>query len=110
MSSRSPPPSRVETIIVDSALPEATANTITDPDELRSELRSIREYGYAIEDEERREGIRSVSVPILAPDKSLLGSIGVTGPSNRFGAAQISEYVRVLENKANVIKLQTTYY
>lgn len=104
------PRERIETIIAESPLQEATANTITDPDALRSELRTIRSCGYAIEDEERREGIRSVSVPILAPDESVLGAIGVTGPTNRFDEAQISEYITILENQANIIKLQVTYY
>jgi len=104
------PSARTEAIIADSDLPRATANTITDPDELRAELDTIRSQGYSIEDEERREGIRSVAVPILAPDDTVLGSIGMTGPTNRFDATQLSEYVSLLESKANVIKLRVTYY
>ncbi|MFC7231646.1 IclR family transcriptional regulator [Saliphagus sp. GCM10025308] len=104
------PQQRREQIIDESELPRSTANTITDPDELRRELKQIREQGYAIEDEERREGIRGVEVPILTPDDEILGSIGLTGPVNRFDATQITEYITLLEEKATVVKLRTVYY
>jgi len=104
------PQSRQSEIIAESDLPRATENTITDEDTLHQELHAIREKGYAIENEERREGIRSLAVPILTPDDEVLGSIGLTGPTNRFDAEQISQYVSLLESKSNVIKLKTVYY
>jgi DNA-binding IclR family transcriptional regulator len=81
------PEERREAIIERSDLPRATDNTITDPAALRAELATIREQGYTIEDEERREGIRGVDVPILTPDGEIIGAIGLTGPVDRFDAA-----------------------
>lgn len=104
------PEKRREEIIVTSDLPRATDNTITDPAALREELAIISEQGYAIEDEERREGIRGADVPILTPNGELLGSVGVSGPVSRLDVAQLSEYIGLLENKANVIKLKAMYY
>lgn len=101
---------RRATIIERGDLPRATENTITDPAILREELAVIRERGYAIEDEERREGIRGVDFPILTPEDEIIGAIGLTGPIDRFDAAKLSEYATLLENKANVIKLKTVYY
>lgn len=103
------PEDRRETIIRSSDLPRATANTITDPDVLREELATIREREYAIENEERRDGIRGIDVPILTSDDEIIGAIGLTAPVDRFDAAQLSEYVTLLQNKANVIKLKTLY-
>jgi len=104
------PSDRRETIVAESALPRATENTITDPAQLRDELTTIRERGYAIEDEERRDGIRGVDVPILTPEDQIIGAIGLTAPVSRLDAAQLSEYTTLLQNKANVIKLKTVYY
>lgn len=104
------PENRRNTIIENSNLPRATTHTITEPDELRSELANIRRQGYAVEDEERREGIRGADVPILTPNGNLLGAIGISGPVNRLDASQLSEYVSLLKDKANVIKLKTIYY
>jgi DNA-binding IclR family transcriptional regulator len=104
------PPHRRDRIIERSDLPRATDNTITDPDALRAELAAIREQGYAVEDEERREGIRGVDVPILTPDDEIIGAVGLSGPVDRFDATQLSKYATLLQNKANVIKLKTVYY
>lgn len=104
------PPDRRETIVAESALPRATENTITDPAQLHDELTTIRERGYAIEDEERRDGIRGVDVPILTPENQIIGAIGLTAPVSRLDARQLSEYATLLQNKANVIKLKTVYY
>lgn len=104
------PRTRRKELIIERDLAKATANTITETDALRNELEEIRDHGYSIEDEERREGIRSVAVPILSPDEDILGAIGLTGPTNRFDAEQLLDYVSLLENKANVIYLKTTYY
>ncbi|WP_248518112.1 IclR family transcriptional regulator [Salinarchaeum laminariae] len=104
------PHERRESIITDNDLPRATENTITDPGRLREELSTIRERGFAVEDEERRDGIRSVDVPILTPEGEIIAAIGVTGPVNRFGAEQLSQYISLLQDKANEIKLKTVYY
>ncbi|RQH01425.1 IclR family transcriptional regulator [Natrarchaeobius oligotrophus] len=103
-----PEPRRAE-IIAESDLPRATPNTITDADLLERECETIRQRGYAIEDEERREGMRSISVPILDPDENVLGAIGVTGPTNRFDPESMYTYSRLLERKANVVKLRIVY-
>jgi len=103
------PEERREGIIEQSDLPRATDNTITDPDALREELTAIRNRGYAIENEERRDGIRGIDVPILTSDDEIIGAIGLTGPVNRFNAGQLSEYATLLQNKANVIRLKTVY-
>jgi DNA-binding IclR family transcriptional regulator len=103
------PEERRDEIIESSELPRATPNTITDPTALREELATIRDRGYAIENEERRKGIRGLDVPILVSDDEVLGAIGLTAPVNRFDASRISEYLELLQDKANVIRLKTIY-
>jgi len=41
-----------------------TSRTVVDPQELRRELASIRERGYAVEDGEYQEGVRAVSAVV----------------------------------------------
>jgi DNA-binding IclR family transcriptional regulator len=104
------PSNRRDEIIANHELPCATEKTITDPDALRRELAEIRQAGYAMEEEEHRDGIRSVCVPVLTPDDTILGAIGLTGPISRFDGATVGEYIMLLEEAANVVKLKTTYY
>lgn len=103
------PSDRRDEILAENPLPRATSETITDESALLRECDRIRSQGYAIENEERREGIRSVSVPILTPEEEILGAIGVTGPTNRFEVETMSRYVTLLQEKSNIIKLQTVY-
>jgi hypothetical protein len=53
-------------------LDETTEQTITDEAVLEEELSSIRERGYALDDEERIDSIRSVAAPIFRGDEVLV--------------------------------------
>lgn len=86
------PMERVDEIINRWGLPELTENTITDRDALKAELERVRERGYAINDEEQREGLRSVGAKITKPDGSVLGGLAVDGATYRLTDEQIHEH------------------
>lgn len=97
----------VAEIIDQHGLPERTENTITDRDDLHSELATIRDRGYSIEDEERRVGVRSVAVPLTDASDGVMGALSISGPRNRFNDEWIEdEAVSILQNAANVIELR----
>ena len=64
---------------VDSLAPfeRFTDTTITDPDDLRRELASIRERGYALSNGERDVGVRGVAAPMFGPDGRVTAGISV---------------------------------
>ncbi|MGB9955609.1 IclR family transcriptional regulator [Haloferax prahovense] len=64
-------------------LPRETENTIVNRGELYDELARIREQGYAVNDQEALEGLRSVAVAIEGPDGDVFGSLDVSGPPYR---------------------------
>lgn len=104
------PSDRVEAIIDKHGLPSATPNTITERADLREELNQIQQQGYAIENEEHRENIRAVAVPVLS-NGEIVGAISVSGPKSRFSRDRIqTELLELLENKANIIQLKLEYY
>ena len=61
-----------------------TANTITDPNVLREELKKIREDGYALNNGEYQEVVRTVAAPIFDSSNKVVGSIAVAGLKFRF--------------------------
>jgi DNA-binding IclR family transcriptional regulator len=95
-----------ERILDRHGLPERTANTITDRDELLDELATVRDRGYAYNDEEEVEGLRAVGAPVIDRDDTVLGSLSVAGPTSRLkGEAFDEELPEEVQRAANVIEV-----
>lgn len=77
------PRKKVQRIIDRHGLAPTTDSTITDEDELLSELSEIREQGFATNDEELERGYRSIAVPILDAGGEVIGALAVGGPAYR---------------------------
>ena len=77
------PPETVDEVIA-RGLPARTPNTITQPDALRHELRSIRARGYAVDDREMYEDMRCLAVPVFERDTPVRMGISCSGPAARF--------------------------
>lgn len=100
----------IDAIVDRHGLPQATDHTIVDRDSLMDEIESIRSQGYAIEDEERVRGVKSVAVPVES-DETPDAAISVAGPKHDFDADRIDEeLLPALQNTANVIELKTKHY
>lgn len=100
---------RVENIIEKHGLPEVTNKTITDPDELKSELGDISECGYALEREERLKGLCCVAAPITV-DETVVGSVSVSGPESRMQGERFTEELpNLIQETTNVIEVNLRY-
>lgn len=104
------PRSRVDEIVQRHGLPLRTTKTITDVDELSSELETIRENGVAISDEEITNGLRCVGAPVMAPDGKVLGAIAVCGPKSRINGEWFTEELpKMVEETANTIEVNMDF-
>ena len=100
----------VERIVDVHGLPQATEHTITSLDALREELQAIRDRGYSVEDQERRQGIRAIGVPIETSDTEAPPcAISVSGPRNRVLKKE-EDILDAMHNFANVIELNYKHY
>jgi len=101
---------RVEEILDWHGMPRTTENTITDREELKEELVTVREQGVAFDREERLKTLRCVAVPVLGKDSRIEGAISVSGPKTRFQGARFEqELPNQLQQVAEVIELNITY-
>jgi DNA-binding IclR family transcriptional regulator len=104
------PRDQVEDIVDERGLPELTANTITDREELFEELERIADRGIAFDDQERLDGLRSVAAPITDGEDTVLGSLSIAGPSSRIQDERFREtFPSKLEDVVNLIELNMTY-
>lgn len=93
---------RIREIIDKTGMPKHTDHTITDIDELFTELDRIAEQGYAVNRQEELEGLRAVAIVVNEPDGSVFGTLDISGPayrlpSNEEIANQLQPTVRELE-------------
>ena len=69
--------------ILERGMDRKTATTITTPEEMHAHLAVARHQGYAVDDEERIEGVRCVASPIFNLDGNLTGTLSIAAPTVR---------------------------
>lgn len=86
---------RVRDIIDRRGMPALTDRTITDCDKLLAELETVREQGYAVNDQEELEGLRAVAIAVNNPDGSVFGTLDISGPPYRLpDVKEVAEQLR----------------
>lgn len=104
------PSERVDEIVDQHGLPQFTDQTITTREELEEELARVRERGYAIDNEEKIDGLRCVAAPVRGNDDEVLGAVSVSGPSSRMTGERFEEELpsKVMRS-ANVIEINAKF-
>ncbi|MFK7693184.1 IclR family transcriptional regulator [Paenibacillus sp. HJGM_3] len=69
-----------------------TPNSITNEHAFRDHLAQIREYGYAVDDEEGEIGIRCLGAPIFMEDGFIFGAVSLSTLKNNLPAQKFPEY------------------
>ncbi|WP_411965900.1 IclR family transcriptional regulator [Haloferax sp. YSMS24] len=105
------PEERVREIVELRGLDAVTDHTITQTDALYEELESIRERGYAVNNEENVDRLRAVGVPIRKqPGNRVLGALSVSGPTHRMKSEWFNEELpELLLGVANEIELNIAH-
>jgi IclR family acetate operon transcriptional repressor len=74
---------------------KATPATITDLRELRANLNTIVQTGYAVSLGERVAGVRTVAAPIRNQFDRVTACLSVSGPESRMSAERLTEFGRL---------------
>jgi DNA-binding IclR family transcriptional regulator len=69
--------------VIENGLISHMPGSITDPNELRRQLESIRQKGYSVSAEELTAGTKSVAAPIRDHTGNVVSAITVVGPLQR---------------------------
>lgn len=83
-----------------------TARTIMEPDALLRELRTIRQTGYAVDDEEMEAGVRCVAALILQAGPAVAGAMSISGPSARLPTDRLPELAALLLDASRTVSAQ----
>jgi IclR family pca regulon transcriptional regulator len=77
------PPEQLETYLARAVLTPHTTRTITSAEKLRLALRTVRRLGYALVDQELEVGLRSLAVPVYAPNGRVVATVNLSGNAPR---------------------------
>ena len=75
----------------DVVLEPRTPTTVTSSDRLHKDLRSARQRGFAIDNQEFEQGVRCVAAPVMDTLGTCVGAISVSGPASRLTLQQAQE-------------------
>jgi DNA-binding IclR family transcriptional regulator len=90
-------------------LAPVTKNTITSATALRAELKAVRSRGYAIDNEEKEEGLRCVSAVVRGHSGKLFAAMSISGPAFRLTKERIPEIGQAVMRAANKLSAELGY-
>ena len=99
----------VDAVVRRSGLKRVTPNTITSIQALRAELRAVRMRGYAIDDEEKEEGLRCVGAAVHDHSGRAIAAISVSGPAFRMNCSKIAQIAKAVVSAAQSISRELGY-
>lgn len=78
-----------------------TSATPTTLEGVRDGLETVRDRGFAVDDEEYNPGVRCVAAPIFGSDGTAIASVGISGPATRMSDERLAELGSLLTETAN---------
>ncbi|MFB9990858.1 IclR family transcriptional regulator [Deinococcus oregonensis] len=97
------PASSVKRIVDKVGLIPRTPHTLVSWERLQAELQTVRDQGYAEDNEERELGVRCLSAPLSNGAGKVIAALGIAGPSGRLTTERVpelSEKIRAIARRA----------
>jgi DNA-binding IclR family transcriptional regulator len=85
------PQNEQEEVLTRISLEKFNANTITDKNKLRNQLKKIREKGYSENLSEMTEGLFSVAVPLINHEERAVAGMNIVIPLSRLNREKVSK-------------------
>lgn len=86
--------------------PRLTANTLTEPEELRAELERTRQRGYALDNAEVLDDLKCVAAPLFDHRRRVVAAVSLSGAAEDFTTAFIQMTATELRTLAEDISVR----
>jgi len=103
------PEQEVNSIIHRWGLKPFTSNTIITPAALKAELRKTRSRGYAVDDEEKEQGLRCVSAGVHSHSPKFHAALSVSGPAFRVTKERVPQIAQMVMQAAGDLSAELGY-
>ncbi len=88
---------------LENGLEALTLKTITDTENLRTELQKIRRRGYSASNEEQEIDFCAIAAPIFDTAGNMPGALAIAVPPSRFKSKRVGELSKILLRSTNAI-------
>ena len=85
-------------MVINKGLKAYTKNTITDPNTLKKEIKTVRSKSVALDYEEYALGVRSIAAPIRSANGNVIAAVALVAPSFRVSRQRINKFLPILKN------------
>ncbi len=99
----------VDEYLENNSLLVRTDKTITDPDDLRTEIDRIRTQGYSMDEIEFADDIRCCAAPVRDNKGKMIGAVGITSTVITFNEDRIDEIAKSVKATAKKISTEMGY-
>jgi IclR family pca regulon transcriptional regulator len=100
------PDDELDAFLSTTPLTAFTERSTTDPEELRTAVRRVREQGWSMVDQELEMGLRSISAPIRRSDGRAVAALNIAAAAPRVGLEQLrNEFLPLMLTTAEQISL-----
>ena len=103
------PEEKVLAILRDRGMKKRTPTTITNPTRFLRELESVREKGYAFDDEENSPGVRCVAAPVFNAAGEVEAALNITGTTQQVNKETLPRIIDTVKETARRISIQLGY-
>jgi IclR family pca regulon transcriptional regulator len=101
----------LEEYISTSVRPKLTSHTVVGAKELAAAIDQVRAQGWAVNDEELEEGVRSVAVPVKDQQGKVMAAINVSAHASRVTVdALVNDVLPQLKRTAFLIETDLAVY
>lgn len=97
------PEEKTAEILNRKGMSRATSLSLSSPESLDRDLVRTRERGFAIDDQERADGMRGVAAPIFNAFAEPVAAIGLAGPTFRMGLSDATRFGSLVRARADQI-------
>jgi len=103
------PERQLDQILSDSGLGQGTEKAVRTPAEFKEALRTVRQLGFAVDDEEEVLGVRCIGAPIRDHSGNVMTSIGIIAMYRELPASRFPEFSSKVIEAAQHISLTMGY-
>jgi len=97
------PDEKLAEILARKGLQRFTSLSLSSEPSLRRDLTRTRERGFAIDDQERTEGMRCVAAPIFNAHGEAVAGLSVSGPAFRMGLSEATRFGTLVRAAADKV-------